>query len=40
MPVLFELGSAPGETIELFAVLFTFLGTLAILVVLGHWWQR
>ena len=40
MPVLFELGTAPGETLELVAVFFTFIGTLAILTALGAWWQR
>ena len=40
MPILFELGSAPGETIELIAVFFTMIGTLAILAAMGHWWQR
>jgi hypothetical protein len=40
MPILFELGTAPGETIELVAVFITFVGTLAILAALGHWWQR
>ena len=40
MPLLFELGTAPGETLELVAVFITFVGTLAILPALGHWWQR
>jgi hypothetical protein len=40
MPILFTLGTAPGETLELVAVFFTFLSTLAILAALGHWWQR
>ncbi|MGD9890759.1 MAG: hypothetical protein AB7R89_03950 [Dehalococcoidia bacterium] len=40
MPLLFELGTAPGETLELVAVFVTMIGTLAILAVLGHWWQR
>ena len=40
MPLLFEFGTAPGETLELVAVFVTFIGTLAILAVLGHWWQR
>ncbi|MGH2588453.1 MAG: hypothetical protein ACRDJE_26325 [Dehalococcoidia bacterium] len=40
MPLLFELGTAPGETLELAAVFVMFLGTLAILALLGHWWQR
>ena len=40
MPLLFEFGTAPGETLELVAVFVTFIGTLAILAALGHWWQR
>jgi hypothetical protein len=40
MPLLFELGTAPGETLELVFVFITFVGTLAILAVMGHWWQR
>lgn len=40
MPLLFVFGTAPGETLELVAVFFTFIGTLAILVWMGAWWQR
>ena len=40
MPLLFQFGTAPGEALELVLVFATFLGTLAILVVLGQWWQR
>jgi hypothetical protein len=40
MPLLFEFGTAPGETLELMAVFVTILGSLAIMVVLGAWWQR
>jgi hypothetical protein len=40
MPLLISWGTAPGETLELVFVFFTFMGTLAILVGLGAWWQR
>lgn len=40
MPILFGFGEAPGETLELVFVFITFIGTLAILAALGHWWQR
>ena len=40
MPLLFGFGEAPGETIELAFVFVTVIGTLAIMVALGAWWQR
>jgi hypothetical protein len=40
MPLLFAIGTAPGETLELVFVFLTFMGTLAILVAMGYWWQR
>jgi hypothetical protein len=40
MPFLWTLGSEVGETLELIFVFLTFIGSLAILVALGHWWQR
>lgn len=40
MPLLFGFGTAPGETLELVFVFLTFMGTLALLVGLGAWWQR
>jgi len=40
MPLLFGFGTAPGETLELVFVFLTFIGSLAVLVALGHWWQR
>jgi hypothetical protein len=38
--LLFRLGQAPGETIEFIAVFVTLLTTLAILVLLGRWWEN
>lgn len=40
MPLLWVFGAAPGETLELVGVFVTFIGTLAILVWMGSWWQR
>ncbi len=40
MPLLFGFGEAPGETIELGFVFVTVIGTLALMVALGAWWQR
>jgi hypothetical protein len=40
MPLLFGFGEAPGETLELVFVFLTFIGTLALLVAMGAWWQR
>lgn len=40
MPLLWSLGHEVGETLELTFVILTFLGSLGILVALGHWWQR
>lgn len=40
LPQLITFGTAPGETLELVFVFITIMSTLAILVVLGAWWQR
>ena len=40
MPVLWSFGHEVGETLELVFVFLTFMGSLAILVGLGAWWQR
>lgn len=40
MPELFSFGTAPGETLELVFVFLTIMGSLAIMVALGAWWQR
>ena len=41
MPLLkWHFGEPPGETLELVAVFFTMMLSLAIMVLLGWWWQR
>jgi hypothetical protein len=40
MPELATFGTAPGETLELVFVFITIVGSLAIMVALGAWWQR
>ena len=40
MPELITFGTAPGETLELVFVFITIMGSLAILTLLGAWWQR
>lgn len=40
MPVMLEWGTAPGESLELLFVFITIVGSLAIMVALGAWWQR
>ena len=40
MPLLFEFGAPTNETLELVFVFPTIMGSLAILVALGWWWQR
>jgi hypothetical protein len=40
MAELVTFGTAPGETLELVFVFITIMGSLAILVALGAWWQR
>lgn len=40
MPELITFGTAPGETLELAFVFLTIMGSLAIMVILGAWWQR
>lgn len=40
MPELVTFGTAPGETLELLFVFVTVISSLAIMVVLGAWWQR
>ncbi len=40
MPELITFGTAPGETLELVFVFLTIMGSLAIMVALGAWWQR
>lgn len=40
MPELLSFGSVPGESLELAFVFLTIMGSLAIMVILGSWWQR
>ncbi|MFN8557270.1 MAG: hypothetical protein U0531_07950 [Dehalococcoidia bacterium] len=40
MPFLLAFGTAPGEALELVFVFITIMGSLAIMVALGAWWQR
>lgn len=40
MPELIRFGVAPGETLELVFVFLTIMGSLALMVGLGAWWQR
>jgi uncharacterized membrane protein YdfJ with MMPL/SSD domain len=35
-----SVGGEVGETLELTIVFLTFIGSLAIMVALGNWWQR
>lgn len=40
MPELIPFGITPGESLELAFVFLTIMGSLAIMVLLGAWWQR
>jgi hypothetical protein len=40
MPELIAWGTQVGETLELVFVFLTVMGSLAIMVLLGAWWQR
>lgn len=40
MPLLYEFGTEVGETLELVFVFLTIMGSLAIMALLGAWWQR
>ncbi len=40
MAFLFRFGQAPGESLEVLFVFITVITTLAILVLLGYWWEE